>query len=60
MKTQETEEVVRARNESFDADKKTAAPWSEVKKRILSQREDLGLQSSSVWMSYRADCSMRR
>jgi hypothetical protein len=34
---QETEEIVRDRNASFETDKKTAAPWSEVKRRILSQ-----------------------
>jgi hypothetical protein len=31
------EAIVRERLATFDEDKKTATPWSEVKRRILSQ-----------------------
>ena len=32
-----TETVVLERDAAFDQDRKTAAPWSEVRQRILSQ-----------------------
>ncbi len=34
--TETVEETVRERMETLERDKKTAAPWDEVKRRILS------------------------
>jgi hypothetical protein len=34
----ETEEIVRQRLATLDEDRKTAAPWPEVKRRILERK----------------------